>query len=218
MHCFLLKVRAYYLASGDEVRGFGPNMQLYLQPLSSTSMTDVGASTRAGGGSGGNSGAGASSSAAAAAATAARAQGQAPTRQQAQKYIISDATKTVFSQSPGGRIGAGWALVVDGKVLLASEEIKPCFAVDFAQQQQQQGGGTRGSQQHQRVDYFSCGECKLNWLCAACAAHCHGGCGDVKPFMLNHLPTWACCYCSKKRSRLGCKLATAGGKAEGVKN
>lgn len=199
------------------MRGFGPNKRLYLQPLSSTNMTGVGACTSAGASS-------------AAAPAAASAQERAHMRQQALTHPISDSSKTVFSQSPGGRIGAGWALVVDGKLLLASEEIKPCFAVDFAlQQQQQQGGkgngkggkegeGKEGSQQHQRVDYYSCGECKLNWLCAACAAHCHAGCRDVKPFMLNHLPTWACCYCSKRRSRLGCKLAAAGREMEGAKS
>lgn len=132
---------------------------------------------------------------------------------------MSEATQTIFAQSPGGRIGAGLALVVDGAVLLASEEVKPCFAVEFAHQQHQQEGGSRagaGSEQ-QRVDYFRCGECGLNWVCAACATHCHSQCRDVKPFMLNHLPTWACCYCSKKKSRLGCKLGANGRKAEGVK-
>lgn len=124
-------------------------------------------------------------------------------------------------------MSAGWALVVGGTVLLASEEIKPCFAVEFAHSgsgkgkkgRQAAGGGSaeeqRQQQQLKRVDYFTCGECKLNWLCASCAAHCHGGCRDVKPFMLNHLPTWACCYCSKKRSPLGCKLASAGEKVNG---
>lgn len=123
-------------------------------------------------------------------------------------------------------------MVVDGAVLLASEELKPCFAVEFAKQQRQKGGGGcpegqqgqggaagegEGGEQQRRVDYFSCGECRLNWLCAACAAHCHSGCRDVKPFMLNHQPTWGCCYCSKKRSRLGCKLAAAGEAGRGAK-
>lgn len=180
-------MRAHYAASGDEVQGFGSNTRLYLQPLSATRRAGTGLGAAAVGGNGANS-------------AAVAAQGQI--------HYLSDATQTVFSQSPGGRIGAGWALVVDGPVLLKSEEIKPCFAVEFAQQQQQQP--------EQRVDYFSCGACKLNWLCASCAAHCHSGCGDVKPFMLNHLPNWACCYCGKKSSKLECKLAAVGGTANGA--
>lgn len=196
-----IQVRAHYVASGDEVRGFGPNARLYLQALSTTAV---------GGGGGGNN---VGSAAAAAAASPATAQGQPPRQQAQTQHPISEATQTIFSQSPGGRVGAGWALVVDGPVLLASEEVKPCFAVEFAQHQEG-GSGKGGGVGQQRVDYFRCGECNLNWLCAACAAHCHAQCRDVKPFMLNHLPTWACCYCSKKRSRLGCKLGA--GKAEGA--
>lgn len=123
-----------------------------------------------------------------------------------QTHPIESTTQTVFAQSPGGRIGAGWALVVDGTVLLASEEIKPCFAHEFGQSRKRM---------EERVDYFTCGECNLNWLCAACASHCHRACRDVKPFSLNHRPTWACCYCSKKRARIGCKLA---GRANGTQS
>ncbi|CAM9658769.1 unnamed protein product, partial [Hapterophycus canaliculatus] len=193
------KVRAYYTSSGDEVRGFGQNVRLYLQLLSSTT---------ANGSAGGASSPVRSAAGAAGTATAqgqARA-GQRPPQQGVRTHPIISATQTVFSQCPGGRISAGWALVVDGSVLLASEEIKPCFA----QQQQQQQQDQQQDQELKRVDYFTCGECKLNWLCASCATHCHGGCRGVKPFMLNHLPTWACCYCSKKRSPLGCKLASTG--------
>ncbi|CAN0039966.1 unnamed protein product [Ascophyllum nodosum] len=121
-----------------------------------------------------------------------------------QTHPIDSLTQTVFSQSPGGRIGAGWAIVVDGAVLLASEEVKPCFAREF---------GQPGKDIGETVDYFTCGECNLNWLCAACATHCHRACRDVKPFSLNHRPTWACCYCKKKRARIGCKLAD---RAEGA--
>lgn len=212
------QVRSYYASSGDEVRGFGQNLRLYLQPLSSTAAN------------GGGGGVGATAPPVADTAGAVAAQGQAvpqrPPPQGVRIHPISDGKQTVFSQCPGGRISAGWALIVDGTVLLASEEVKPCFAVEFARRKQggSGNGGEKGSdgqaggkksagdekqqeqQQLERVDYFTCGECKLNWLCASCARHCHGGCRDVKPFMLNHLPTWACCYCSKKRSPLGCKL------------
>ncbi|CAM9560956.1 unnamed protein product [Laminaria digitata] len=167
------KVRAHYASSGDEVRGFGQDKRLYLQALSAT-RGGVGGDSVVGGGS---------------------------AEQSPQIYPLDAAQKTVFSQSPGGRISAGWALVVDGAVLLASEEVKPCFAREY---------GREGKDPAELVDYFTCGECKLNWLCAACAAHCHGSCRDVKPFSLQHRPTWACCYCSKKKARIGCKLASGG--------
>eukprot|EP00903_Cladosiphon_okamuranus_P021480 g19746.t1 len=192
------KVRAHYLAAGDEVREFGANAQLYLQSLSSTAV---------GGGSGGNT----------AAAAPTTAQGQSPQPQAQTHHPIREARQTIFSQSPGGRIGAGWALVVDGPILLASEEVKPCFAVEFAQLHKGGDGKGGGDPQQRAVDFFRCGECNLNWLCAACATHCHSQCRDVKPFILNHRPTWGCCYCSKKRSRLGCKLGATGGKGEKAK-
>ncbi|CAM9142777.1 unnamed protein product [Scytosiphon promiscuus] len=182
------KVRAYYASSGDEVLGFGQNIRLYLQPLSSTAANAAGPA-----GTGTPTVTGAADG-----PMAAQGQmlAQGPLRRDVRTQPIADATQTVFSQCPGGRISAGWALVVAGTVVLASEEVKPCFAVEFAKRKR--GSSVNGS------------GCKLNWLCASCATHCHGGCRDVKPFMLNHLPTWACCYCSKKRSPLGCKLVSAG--------
>ena len=216
-------MRAHYLAAGDEVRGFGPNARLYLQHLSSTATgggdgggNNVGNSAAVAAVAAAAAGAGAAAAAAPAAAAPATARVQSSPTQAPTHHLISEATQTIFSQSPGGRIGAGWALVVDGPVLLKSEEVKPCFAVEFAQHHKGEDGKGDGNAQ-QRVDYFRCGECNLNWLCAACATHCHSQCRDVKPFMLNHLPTWACCYCSKKRSRLGCKLGAAGGKVEKAK-
>lgn len=158
------KVRAYFAAAGDEVKGFGPGTRLFLQALSVTATTIT------------NNHSG----------------------YQPQTHAITSATETVFSQSPGGRIGAGWALVVDGAVFLASEEIKPCFAQEY---------GQPGRDPEELVDYFTCGQCQLNWVCASCAAHCHRNCLDVRPFSLNHKPTWACCYCSKKKAKSGCKLA-----------
>lgn len=116
-------------------------------------------------------------------------------------HEIVSLTSTVFSQSPGGRIGAGWALIVDGPVLLASEEVKPCFAVAYDRP---------GRDPQERVDYFTCSQCQLNWVCSSCASHCHRECREVRPFALKHLPSWGCCYCRKK-ARSRCKLATVDG-------
>lgn len=174
------QIRAHYTALGDEVRGFGPDSQIYLQALSATTSGSGGIDALDGRGG---------------------ARGSDPSHAPSTMIRpIKSTTQTIFSQSPGGRVGAGWALVVDGAVLLASEEVKPCFAREFGRQ-------IGKNDPAGRVDYFWCKECKLNWLCSACAAHCHRECKGVKPFMMNHLPTWACCYCSKKRSKIGCKLA-----------
>jgi hypothetical protein len=57
-----------------------------------------------------------------------------------------------------------------------------------------------GDEQQQRVDYFKCAPCGLNWLCKNCAATCHSGAGHaVAPFIMGHKPTYAACYCNKKR-------------------
>lgn len=130
--------------------------------------------------------------------SATKGNGAANPPNDARTITVDSATSTVFAQSPGGRIGAGWALIVEGAVLLASEEIKPCFATEY---------GKPGRDPEQRVDYFACGQCKLNWVCAPCATHCHRDCKDVRPFAMNHMPSWGCCYCSKKKLKSGCKLA-----------
>jgi len=49
-----------------------------------------------------------------------------------------------------------------------------------------------------RIDYFKCQQCKLNWLCKSCAEHCHVG-HAIQPFMSGHKPSYAACYCKKKR-------------------
>jgi len=51
------------------------------------------------------------------------------------------------------------------------------------------------------IEYFTCRTCTLNWLCAACVEGCHKG-HDVASFV-THTPTWACCYCHKKKCNIG---------------
>jgi len=53
------------------------------------------------------------------------------------------------------------------------------------------------------IEYFTCRTCTLNWLCAACVEGCHKG-HDVATFV-THTPTWACCYCHKKKCNIGNK-------------
>lgn len=47
------------------------------------------------------------------------------------------------------------------------------------------------------VDYFSCKECGVNWICASCAPACHRG-HTVVPHLKAHKSEWACCYCARK--------------------
>jgi len=50
------------------------------------------------------------------------------------------------------------------------------------------------------IDYFTCKTCTLNWLCGACVENCHKG-HEVTSYV-THTPTWACCYCYKKKCHL----------------
>eukprot|EP00347_Sterkiella_histriomuscorum_P020014 403339430 len=52
-------------------------------------------------------------------------------------------------------------------------------------------------------NYFSCKTCNSNWICENCKDGCHQG-HNLLPHLLNHRPTWACCYCMKKDL---CKIA-----------
>ena len=46
-------------------------------------------------------------------------------------------------------------------------------------------------------DYYRCNSCAINWVCEACSNSCHKDC-DKSVHMLQHRPTYACCYCVKK--------------------
>ena len=67
-------------------------------------------------------------------------------------------------------------------------------------------------------NYFSCKSCKLNCklsigclvmnrfnigICESCKEGCHKD-HELLPHLLNHRPTWACCYCMKNNL---CKIA-----------
>ncbi len=48
-------------------------------------------------------------------------------------------------------------------------------------------------------NYFSCKECKMNWICEGCKKGCHDKKGhETLPHVSNHRPNFACCYCMKK--------------------
>eukprot|EP00743_Colponemidia_sp_Colp-15_P006475 GILK01006970.1.p1 GENE.GILK01006970.1~~GILK01006970.1.p1 ORF type:complete len:432 (-),score=68.73 GILK01006970.1:269-1522(-) len=101
-------------------------------------------------------------------------------------------TVTITDESePLGRFGMqpGSELIHHGGLQLKSDVPKLCFSVEF------------NKESPQAVDYFSCADCKFNWLCRACTQHCHQG-HRVSPFLQNHTPSWGCCYCKKGKCRL----------------
>lgn len=72
-----------------------------------------------------------------------------------------------------------------GDVKLKSDVPALCFSVTYVKDAKQ------------AVDYYSCKQCGINWICSSCAKHCHPG-HEVKMYLKAHVPTWACCYCAKK--------------------
>ncbi|XP_064607813.1 tripartite motif-containing protein 75-like isoform X2 [Liolophura sinensis] len=78
-------------------------------------------------------------------------------------------------------------LVVWGNVKCKSDLPKLCFVKLFSPGEQKS------------VDYFSCKQCGFNWVCRSCMEICHQG-HNVVPYIMNHQPTWACCYCPKKKT------------------
>ncbi|KAL6053334.1 RING-type domain-containing protein, variant 4 [Balamuthia mandrillaris] len=80
----------------------------------------------------------------------------------------------------------GSEIVLVGDVLLESDKPKQCFTAVF---QKDKG---------MVCDYYTCKDCNFNWICQACSEECHKG-HSLVPYIKNHVPTWACCYCVKKR-------------------
>lgn len=83
-------------------------------------------------------------------------------------------------------IKPGTEIRFKGKLVLQCDLPKMCFAATFEQNKSQS------------VDYFTCRTCKFNWVCRPCSEVCHKG-HDIVSHVMNHKPTWACCYCPKKK-------------------
>ncbi|KAN0011688.1 hypothetical protein ACTFIU_007254 [Dictyostelium citrinum] len=56
--------------------------------------------------------------------------------------------------------------------------------------------------QNMTMDYYRCEDCKVNWICKNCSEFCHKG-HKIVSYILNHKPTYACCYDEKYKC---CKL------------
>jgi hypothetical protein len=87
------------------------------------------------------------------------------------------------------RVDPGAVLEVKGEVQFVAEAPKQCFCTSFK----------AGDQ----MDYFACKECGFNWICKNCTDICHKG-HTITPYIKNHVPGWACCYCVKYKK---CTLA-----------
>ena len=83
------------------------------------------------------------------------------------------------------KIEPGSLLLWSGDVKLKRDMPSMCFVLTFDKEHKEP------------MDYFSCKNCGINWVCPACVRSCHAG-HQIVPHLKNHTPTWACCYCSKK--------------------
>jgi len=78
----------------------------------------------------------------------------------------------------------GSSLILLGQLKCKSDAPKECFKQTFV----------KGA--NMKMDYYTCKDCKLNWVCKSCAEMCHVG-HNISEYIHDHTPTWACCYCSK---------------------
>jgi len=79
----------------------------------------------------------------------------------------------------------GSELAVMGEIQLMSDKPPECFTLQF-----------NPASPIQNCDYYTCKDCKFNWVCKACADNCHRG-HSIAVYILGHKATWACCYCPK---------------------
>lgn len=89
------------------------------------------------------------------------------------------------------RFPPGAQVHVVGDIQLASDQPPECFTLTFTR-----------SPPPTSCDYYTCKDCKFNWICKSCAATCHKG-HATAVYILGHQSTWACCYCMYSRSCSG---------------
>ncbi|XP_071964910.1 uncharacterized protein [Antedon mediterranea] len=82
---------------------------------------------------------------------------------------------------------AGCEIVIIGPVTLCSEVPKQCYAKMF------------NKAEPSATNYYTCIQCNYSWICEVCKESCHIG-HSLNPKIVNYTPTWACCYCLKKKT------------------
>jgi len=84
----------------------------------------------------------------------------------------------------------GDTFTLQGVLKLKSDQPKQCFSTTF------------DKSKNMVMDYFTCKDCKFNWICKPCTETCHKG-HAISEYISNHRPTWGCCYCVKNKK---CKI------------
>jgi len=97
------------------------------------------------------------------------------------------------------QVDHGSEIILKGDLQLKSDLPKECFSAMYE----------KGKEQV--MDYYSCRTCKSNWICKPCADACHKG-HDICEYILQHKPTWACCYCVKNKTCEIVNIKTKGAK------
>jgi len=97
-----------------------------------------------------------------------------------EQVILKDENIPILQYQPE----PGASLIFEGNIRCKSDAPKQCFKTIF----QKDSNVT--------MDYYTCKDCKFNWICKACADTCHKG-HNIVDYIQNHKPTWACCYCVK---------------------
>jgi len=78
-------------------------------------------------------------------------------------------------------------VVIEAEVRFESEKEVECMTCSFSKEDPAQT----------KYNFYSCKTCNINWVCESCKKGCHDD-HEVLPHLLDHRPTWACCYCVKK--------------------
>lgn len=99
-----------------------------------------------------------------------------------EQVILQDLHKPIREYD----IPQGTTLELRGEFKLKSDRPKQCFSATFE----------KGKDM--TMDYFSCKDCKFNWVCKPCAESCHKG-HTIVEYIANHKPSWNCCYCVKHK-------------------
>lgn len=84
-------------------------------------------------------------------------------------------------------IRPGSEIALYGTIMCESDIPKKCFSITFV------------AEDRKTMDYFNCKSCKINWICRPCMSVCHKD-HEIVPYIFGHQPTWACCYCKKKKN------------------
>ena len=105
---------------------------------------------------------------------------------ESQDEIIQDEYRPLLQY----KIDPNTNIIIKGKLQLKSDLPKQCFSTTY-----EKGKDLT-------MDYYTCKDCKINWICKPCLETCHQGHSTVD-YLKAHKPTWGCCYCKKNRK---CKL------------